>query len=522
MRWLALLLPIAIGCSDDDPLPACDQAACAAQGQLCEGEVCVDPWRWGAPEWSTCPDEPRATAESLAEKAAGYDARAIGLHVHPEMPWVLDVALAGGVDPATAVSADVAAWRSGENDGLWSALYTASQAYRYAVTGEAEALANLERMLDGEVLRMRITGVPGLFTRQLIPPGIAGLACPADPALYVPAPDKRGNRWVRIGDDGCAQVADDTGAFSSTTHCGLGDFAGWCFLDNVSQDEYVGHLFALGAVARLVDDPDVRAVAVDLLRQIGDHLVANDMRFVDWDGRETQWGKLYPGAPGDTPGYLAVMAMSFLAVIADATGDPDHDTKYQQINLEYPRYLGEIDLWEGDSGCGSNWNNVSMLAANFHHLLWHERDPVRRAPLLAAFDTELMRHPGGRAALDQKNAWFDVMWAAQKPLGEDSDGPAYAAVEDAVCQLRQFPASNHVAARDTTALAPEACLGRQGESLAGAPFDVADRCAATFVWWQNPYHRRTCAEEPALVQQPAGYLLAYWMARYYRFVDGEM
>jgi hypothetical protein len=522
MRPIALLLVVSIGCGGDDAdPPACDEAACAAQGQLCEGEVCVDPWRWGSPEWSTCPDEPRATPESLAEKAAGYDARANALHSSPELPWLLDVALAGGVDPTTATRGDVAAWWSGENDGLWTGLYLASQAYRHAVTGDADALFNVAWILDGEELRMAITGVPGLFTRQLIPPGVAGLACPTDPAMYVPSPDKRGNKWVRIGDDGCAQVADAGGTFSSTSHCGLDDFIGWCFLDNVSQDEYVGHMFGLAAVARLVDDPAVRGRAVALLQQIGDHLIANDMVFVDWDDRQTQWGKIYPGAPGDTPGYLAVMGMSFLAVIAEATGDPDHQAAYDEIAVEYPTYLDMIDLWDGDAGCGSNWNNISMLSANFHHLLWHEHDPARRAVLETAFDVELMRHPGGRAAIDQKNAWFDILWASQKRLGADSDGPAFAAVEDAVCQLRQFPASNHVVARDTTVLAAEACLGRSGESLAAAPFDTADRCAATFVWWQNPYERRVCAEEPALVKQPTGYLLAYWMARYYGFVTAS-
>lgn len=34
-----------------------------------------------------------------------------------------------------------------------------------------------------------------------------------------------------------------------------------------------------------------------------------------------------------------------------------------------------------------------------------------------------------------------------EPLGPDTDGPAYAAVEDAICQLRQFPRSNHAVAR---------------------------------------------------------------------------
>jgi hypothetical protein len=112
------------------------------------------------------------------------------------------------------------------------------------------------------------------------------------------------------------------------------------------------------------------------------------------------------------------------------------------------------------------------------------------------------------------------MWAAQKPLGP-ADGPAYDAVEDAVCQLRQFPRSNHGVARDTTVLAPEVCLDRQDNSLAATPFAIADRCAATFAYWGNPYERVTCADEPTVIHQPAGYLLPYWMGRYYGFITPD-
>src|SRR5262249_23001172 len=100
---------------DQEATPGCE-TACAAQGKLCHGASGGDPWRDGAPVWSTCPDEPRATKETLAQKADAYDVRAMALHVHPKMPWVLDVTLAAGKDPETATAADVVAWRSGEND----------------------------------------------------------------------------------------------------------------------------------------------------------------------------------------------------------------------------------------------------------------------------------------------------------------------------------------------------------------------------------------------------------------------
>jgi hypothetical protein len=490
-------------------------ALAAAAPAACDAPAAPPP---PPPPWDTCANEPRATAETLAAKAAAYDARALALHVGPATPWVLDVELVPGADPRTATAADVRAWRSGENDGLWSALALASQAYRYAATHDAAALAALRTLLDGEQKRARITGVPGLFTRQLIPPGVAGLACPTDATLYVPSPTKTANRWVRVGADGCAQTADATTlAFASTTHCGLDAFAGWCFLDNVSQDEYVGHVFALGAVARLVDVADVHAAAAALLDDVGHHLLAHNMEFVDWDGRATQWGKVHPGAPGDTPGYLAVMGASFLATAAGATGDDALVSGYRAIADDYTTYFDQIDLFMGAAGCTSNWNDLSMLAANFYDWSWFESDAARRARVLGALDASLMQAPVARAGATQKNAWWNVMWAAQSGRGS-GDAATRAAVATALCQLRQFPASNQTAARDTSALAADACAGRSGESLAYAPFDVADRCAATFVWWGDPYERRACADEPTMVQQPAGYLLPYWMARYHGFL----
>ena len=431
------------------------------------------------------------------------------------MPWVLDVELAAGTDPRAATNADVTVWRSGENDGLWNGLYLASQAYRYAVTHDAAALTNLQRFLDGEGQRMRITGVPGLFTRQLIAPNVSGISCPSDPAVYVPSADKTSNRWVRIGSDGCAQTADATTmTFSSTTHCGLDEFAGWCFLDNVSQDEYVGHMFALGAIAKLVDDAGVHATAVDLLQKIGTHLVAHNMEFVDWDGRATRFGRIHPGAPTDAPGYLAIMGISFLTVIAESTGDPSVRYQYQLAWAQWQSYFDQILLWQGTDGCLSNWNDISMMVASFHHAIWFETNDARRAMLQNLWDAQVMQAPVSRAAADEKNAWFDLMWAAQK-----GGVRAYDQVHTALCQLRQFPASNQTTAHDLSG--PAACNGRQGEPLSAQPFDTADRCAATYLWWGNPYERRVCADAPTEVQQPAGYLLPYWMGRYYGFVPSD-
>ena len=92
----------------------------------------------------------------------------------------------------------------------------------------AKNIARLKTVLAGVVDRMRVTGVPGLFTRQMVPPGVAGNACPADDAAYQVDPTKTTNKWVKVGDDGCIHVVDaGTHAWTATTHCGLDAYKGW-------------------------------------------------------------------------------------------------------------------------------------------------------------------------------------------------------------------------------------------------------------------------------------------------------
>ncbi len=509
------------------------------EGRLCEDAACVDPWRYGAPSFDACEDDPRATAESLADKAAYYDAIAARVHLHPRLRWLAPVRLRDGADEASATIDDVEQWHTGENDGLWSSLYLASQAYRYALTRDADALATLRVLMEGEAARMRITGVPGIFTRQMIPPDVPGIACPSDPLEYVPDPEKDDNQWVRIGDGGCVEVVDGaTMEWTTTTHCGLDDFAGWCFLDNVSKDEYAGHVFALGAVARLVDDADLRAQAADLLGQVADHLMAHEMTLADWDGRTTEHGRFFASAFDDFPGFNAAMALSFFATAADATGRADVRAFYEDCLLqargpmacidqpsERPRsYLAHLDaagVYIGDEGCESNFNNISMHFLSLYGLLAHEHDPARREAIQASLETIVWTPPDmPRAAATQHNAWFDLMFAAQKRLGPGSDGPALDAVRDAACMLRQFPVSY---ARRAVPLPPSFtphCTDRFGDPVSEHPREIADRCAATFVWWRDPYQLdETCADEPRELEVPTGYLLAYWMARYYGFVS---
>jgi hypothetical protein len=522
----------------------------AEQGRLCEAGACIEPARFGSPDWGRCETDPLATPESLHAKMIYYEDIAARLHIHPVLKWIAGVILpCDGADCTTpgvaedqATYNDVEQWMSGENDGLWSALYLAAEAFRYGTTKDEEALANIKLLLDGEKDRLAITGVPGVFTRQLIPPGVAGINCPTDPVEYIPDVEKDDNQWVRVGSGGCVEVTDSqTLEWVTTEHCGLDQYAGYCWLDNVSQDEYAGHMFALGAVYKLVDDPEVQATVREMLLQIGTHLVDNRLEIHDWDGRPVEHGRLYAMALDNFLGFNAAMALDYIKICAVATGDDDIQEFFDDCLLQkhglldciqqpaespmpYTEHLTNSGLYVGVDSCMSNWNNISMHFASLHNLIWFETDPELRAKYQYHLQHEAFDPPDTpRPVVEQNNTWFNFIYASQKALGPDTDGPALAAVENGICMLRQFPASQ----RQATVECPPAkcqfsCSDRLDHDIGDYPRQIAERCPGTFVWWGNPYDLRGCTEDKRRIRPPTGYLLAYWMGRYYGFISEDM
>lgn len=497
--------------------------------------------------WGTCPDDPLATTETLAQKATEYDRIARTLHIHPELKWMAEVWLptveceGGGTCLAVSLKdatwKDVEKWDTDSNDGAWSGVYLASQAYRYGATGDEEALQNIRLLLEGLKARTEITGVPGNFVRQYIPLGVEGIQCPEGLSSYVPDAAKDSNKWVRVGNDGCLQVVGgDPMEWTTTEHCVPEAYAGWCFKDNVSRDEYAGHMLALAAIWQFVDDPDIRLQAAGFITDVGVHLMENDLNFVDWDGRPTQHGGMHPLSFVGTPGFLAVEVMAWVKLAAEVSGREDLRLFYEDCLLQrsganeclpvsgqplqpFTEYFPLTFLYLGPGGCQTNFNNVTMIISAYQVLLLAEEDPEMRQLVREALRDEVILADNRIAAIHHANPWYSFLWAAFKP---DPDEPAFQAVEEAVCSLRQFPPTQQIFDIDIESLFPHYCTGRLDNSLAEHPIPVAHRCPREILFWRNPYERNTCAADPAFVRQPGDYLLPYWMGRYYGFIRPQL
>ncbi len=546
----------------------------------CVDGACVSNWRVNADDdsYSACLDDPHAAAHSLAEKAAHMDKLMENLHVHPQHGLVTPVLLRSDYyedwaadngktvedmtedDYLAAEEAagfdDAEAMYTGENDGLFSSIYVASQAFRYAVTKDEQALANIKRALGGTYREMQVTGVPGIYTRNYVTPGVSGMSCPENPCQYWPDIDrdefdKDDNRWVMVK-DGCihhyggenGSYTDDQtceGEWVKEDVCGLEEFNGYCWVDNVSKDEYSGHMMAAAVVGKLVDDEEVQTIVKDIYSQVAGHLIDNDLAFVDHDGLVAEHGEMWSYTNDGYPGFHATLVLSWILAAAEATGDADFWSFYNDCLLKksgpldcsdrmledskkpYVEQMEEaLILYVGKDACTSNWNNFSMTFISVLPLIWYEADPEMRARYQGVLENHMIREDNNfRDVIRQKNAMYNFIYASMR---DNSQGMDYDAINDAICQLRQFPISK--ADPDRTNIQedrpenPE-CSGRNGGYLADTPQEIWQRCPQTNVWWNNPYRWDNCARNPLKIHPGSDYLFTYWMGRYFGFVGED-
>lgn len=153
-------------------------------------------------------------------------------------------------DPATAEMVDT------DNDGLWTAFYLGSLAFRYQVTKDTlakryawESFAAYERLLS-------INQLKGFPSRTFERTGYKV----SDPSAWRSSPD-----------------------------------SGWEWKGTTSSDEFVGYIF----IAALMDQfiaktPAEKKRVADFIDKILTHIIDNDYNFVDLDGKPTLWGRWNP------------------------------------------------------------------------------------------------------------------------------------------------------------------------------------------------------------------------------------
>ncbi len=186
---------------------------------------------------------------TLAEKAAFYDKQVRSRHIRNGFNASLSGMEKGNLSTGFLSDSD--------NDGLWTTMYLGGEIFRYAVTKSPEALQNCRESLDAMERLYTVNPVPGFPARSFERRGFIKQL--SDPERWQPSQE-----------------------------------AEWDWKSTTSSDEVIGHIFAFGAMAELVDDAALKKKAVMLIDTVMSHILKNDLYLIDFDGQPTTWGRWNP------------------------------------------------------------------------------------------------------------------------------------------------------------------------------------------------------------------------------------
>ncbi len=400
---------------------------------------------------------------------------------------------------------EVEHWKQTENTILWSGMYLASQAFRYAVTRDSEAVENAKTVLSGLHDLTEVTGVKGLYGRTLWRPDVA------------------------YDSDG----AGNPGWSDSTS------MPGWRFRNDVSKDGYDGLMFGYAAAMEHFDDEEIIDEVKQRLAEISEHLVNNGLRIIDVDGQVTEHGALYQSALDDYPGFNAMLASSFIKVAQSANDDSHLDDFYYACLMktrtgdcpdfeiaDLGSYIESMEdrLFLFLPNCKQNYDNFDMCYQAIYPLLRREQDPLLRTRLVGVLENNMFHteNPEYQSVALIGNTWYTFAYAALVKHDPENDPVLKQAMDDAVCKLKEFPErkfERHVPA----SARKEVCRTRLDTPAAAEPIPLSEYPFDNYLWRLDFFEIQAEHEEDRrLVWSAEDYLLVYWMGRYHGFIPEDL
>lgn len=412
----------------------------------------------------------RPVATTLAERAARIDAIVQQRHVRLGYTSTqCPLAEPGQVDSAYGIDDD--------NDGQWTGMYLASQCFRYAVTGEAQARDNARNAAYAMLRLERVTGIDGFFARSVVAPE----QCPAKQA-------SGSGEWHLSADEQ------------------------WCWKGDTSGDEFVGHMFGLSLFHDLVADAEQRADVAATLGRILGYLIDNGFMLLDVDGEPTSHGHFDPewmendlSARFGDAGLYSAMILGGLRAAYHATGEQRFQDAFELLIQEhgYADYVRRIEQINTAWHINHDSEEMSFLA--LYTLIRYEDDPERMALWQEGLEgLWQVQRP-------ERNPEFNLMYGALSRRDEFDLQPA-------VTTLQKMPRDLILWGLDSSQrwdLDVDPQPDRHGDlqNRFVLPYDERE----VQRWAENPYRLIQPGDGGA---ESAGlfYLLPYWLGRHHGLI----
>jgi len=277
---------------------------------------------------------------TLAQKAEFFEQRIRARHDRHGLIAGSHLAIAGDISSNQL--------RDDDNDGLWTAMYAASQCFRYSVTKSPEALANARKSVEAVLFLEEVAGRRGFPARSYV---------------------RKGDRMPRDGEwhwtkDGQYYWKADT-----------------------SSDEIVGHFFIFSIAYDLLPDADLKKRIAETAGRIMDHIIDHGYYLVDLDGKPTRWGFWAPERllkEQEERALNSLQLLSFLKTTEHITGRAHYAAEYRKVatELNYTNWITRVNEWRTEM----NYSDEELAMLPYYSVFRYEKDPAMLAAYRAGVD----------------------------------------------------------------------------------------------------------------------------------------
>ena len=351
-----------------------------------------------------------------------------------------------------------------DNDGLWTALYVASQSFRFAATKTSEARAQAWRSTQALLRLESITGIPGFPARAI---------CRTNEPQFAMRSLRSDSEWHESPSE-----------------------PGWFWKGETSSDEIDGHYFGWYVFFELAADEAQKEQVRATCKRVTDHILDHGYYLVDKDGQPTTWGFWGPDRLNDDPRYWeerglgSLEMLSHLKVAMHIVKDPRYERAYHDLIQNHHYALNTIPAKVPH---GVAFDNELLFLA-YYPLLQLERNGGLRAIYLAS-----LKRTWDATRIEANPVWNFIYSAS---TGEPCD------VEPAVRSLREIPL-DFVHWKMRNSQRPDL------DAACRKPLPWANRVIHN--WDSNPFDLDGGSDMSEGDQTV--WLFPYWMGKYHRIID---
>ena len=359
---------------------------------------------------------------------------------------------------------------SSDNDGLWTAMYVAAEAFRYRVTGARDARDNARRGMQAIQRLEAITGIPGFPARS----------------------------FIKVGED----LQPKDGEWHDTPD------GQWRWKGDTSSDEIVGHYFVYPIYLDLAADESEKPALRAALDRITTHILDHDYQLIDVDGARTRWGWWGPAAIWEDPdetGLRALHLLSHLRVALHVTADTERRSRYQNAYDDLIRTHKYHLLTRNQKIVVPghvNHSDDELAFLSFYPLLVYEKDPA----LLEVYRQSLER--SWQIERPERNPLWNFIYAAGTGAREyDREASIRTLEEIPLDQIQWTVRNSH---RLDVPMDPLPDRHKRRQALIVLPYDELPMSK----WNGNPYSLDG-GDGGRSEDDGAYFLLPYWMGRHH-------